>query len=52
MNLLNGKTLLFQLYRQSNVGTDNEKKESDKKDIKSLKNETNVIRRYENAVNL
>lgn len=52
MNLLNGKTLLFQLYRQSNVRSLNKKKESDKKGINSLKYDTNVVHRDENAVNL
>jgi hypothetical protein len=52
MNLLNGKTLLFKLYRQSNVGRFNEKKESDKKSINSLKYDANVVHREENAVNL
>lgn len=52
MNLLNGKTLLFDLYRQSNVGRLNKKKESDKKGINSLKCGANVVRRHENAFNL
>ena len=52
MNLLNGKTLLFQLYRQSNVRSLNKKKESDKKGINSLKYDTNVVHRDENAVYL
>ena len=52
MVLLNGKTLLFQLYRQSNVGRLNKKKESDKKGINSLKYDPNVVRRDENAVYL
>ena len=52
MILLNGKTLLFQLYRQSNVGRLNKKKESDKKSINSFKYDTNVIGRNKIAVNL
>ena len=52
MILLNGKTLLFHLYRQSNVGRLNKKKESDKKGINSLKYDTNVVHRDENAVYL
>jgi len=52
MILLNGKTLLFNLYRQSNVGSINKKKESDKKSINSLKYDANVVYREENAVNL
>jgi hypothetical protein len=52
MNLLNGKTLLFNLYRQSNIGSINKKKESDKKSINSLKYDANVVHREENAVNL
>ena len=52
MILLNGKTLLFQLYRQSNVGRLNKKKQSDKKSINSLKYDANVVHRDENAVYL
>lgn len=49
MILLNGKTLLFKLYRQSNVGGFKKKKQSDKKSIYSLKDDSNVFGRHKIA---